>query len=133
MARSKHSAHSYCGQLLYTELEEVIEVSRLIVREKEIAFDLITEWGLGDRWNYSGVAALRKPHVYAVTNLTGRRIIGATRVDETVRCNIAFRIESQSERLVEITGTWSESGDVYAFEGKLKTYVAARPMRSRRH
>lgn len=133
MARSKRSAHSYCGQLLYTELEEVIEVSRFIVRKEEIAFDLTTEWGLGGRWNYSGVAALRKPNVYVVTNLTGRRVVGATRVDESVPWSIAVRVESQSERLLEIAGTWSETGDVYAFEGKLKTYVAAKRRRSRRH
>lgn len=123
--------HVYCGELLYPGLDEIIEVNRFIVKREQISFDLVTTWNLGVRWGYSGIASPQEDGGYRSVDLIGHEMIGQRQVNdlESVPCSIIFRIGRQSDRQVTIKGTWSEGGDTYLFEGKLKRFVPPKPAR----
>jgi hypothetical protein len=114
----------YCGRLKYEDSDEGIEVSRFIVRTtKEIAFDLVTDWGVGAKWRYSGVAILRESGLYSANGLVGSQVVGQDRTIQSVPCNILLSIHDQSDKWISVTGDWHEQGSVYPFEGRLRKFV----------
>lgn len=118
------TARAYRGELLYADMEEVIEVSRFIVREDQISFDMVTTWGLGDRWAFSAVASQRLDRTYQVSNAVGRQQVGSRGESESVPCTILIRVERLSDRHARISGTWFVRGEAYAFGGTLKRLSA---------
>jgi hypothetical protein len=112
----------YCGELLYSDQQETIKVARFIVRNGEIAFDLTTDWGLGEHWNYMGIAKLRKDGAYAAVNVIGKQVVGSSKANESesLPCSIRFKIQSQSVNKIQISGDWFENGEAYSFAGKLE-------------
>jgi len=118
--------YAYSGELIYVETEDLIEVTRLIVRGDQIAFDLVTTWGLGARWAYFGSARIQSDGTYQVANLIGKELVGQNREGDSVPCAITFKIGKQSERQVQISGIWFEGGDKYVFSGTLKKFSPLR-------
>jgi len=117
-------AHVYCGELFYADREEQIDVSRFIVREKAISFDLVTEVDLGGHWAFNGVAEQvpRQPRLYAAAHVIGNEIVGNTRGEESGSIRFEFEIKKQSEVRLEVGGRWSSGGAMHAFSGTLKKY-----------
>ncbi len=117
------SPRVYCGELHFTDADEQIEVSRLIVREDRIAFELLTEWGLGGHWRFCDVAKLLPNGAFLSDDVVGTEMIGKTGGHKSAPVHFRFEIEKQSDLRIQITGILFLRGEANRFAGKLKKFT----------
>jgi hypothetical protein len=81
-----------------------------------LAFDVVSSWGGQGKWRRSGIGNL-KDGVFESD-------IDNSRQEETgqlgVPCKLRFRVENESNEFLTISGSWSEEGNEYKFEGDLE-------------
>jgi hypothetical protein len=114
----------FCGELLYDDVDGNMQVSRFIVRENEIAFDF-TDWAIGDRWKFTGVAKLREDGSYSAENVLLSQVVGQTNVDGLNPTPVGVRllVEDFAGRHINVRGTWFMRGNSYSFSGTLHPFV----------
>lgn len=107
----------YQGQL-YFEDDDVINVVSFIFREdrESLAFDIIASWGGLGTWRRSGVAS-RKISIYESDLELSYQVETG---QQGVPCKLQFAIESESKEFLTVSGSWSENGEKYEFEGDLE-------------
>jgi hypothetical protein len=111
----------YCGELQYSIVDEQIEVTRFIVREDTISFDLLTEWGLGGNWHFDGVAKQLPDGAFLSDPIEGRKMIGnAIGHEKSVLVPFRFEIQKQSDSRIQISGMLFLRGEENRFAGTLK-------------
>jgi hypothetical protein len=105
----------YSGQLTFED-GDPLDVRSFIIRENEIAFELIGAWGSHGMWKRSGVAPKGsigfssdfQPSFHEQTGVEG------------YRCRIAFRTINFGATTVDVTGAWIEKGESRNFSGSLR-------------
>jgi len=102
------------GFLYYKDSGDYLEIERFIVRESQLAFQLTSTWGEHGQWSIDATASQAGNEYISkeITSHQGKR--------EGLPCIIRFRIKSQTENEVSVEGAWSESGEIYEFEGNLE-------------
>lgn len=125
-APSAISSHTYCGNLDYEETGETIEFSRFIVRENEIAFDLLTEWTLGEHWRFSGVAKSLPNGAFLSDSIKGKQVAGGKEAMESLPVRFRFEIKKQSDRKIQISGIFFAPDEPYTFSGHLKKTLSGK-------
>lgn len=105
---------SFHGRLYYKDSSDYLVVERLIVREDHLAFQLTTTWGEHGKWSVDG-KAYQTGNEYVSEEMPSHQ--GSR---EWLPCIIRFRIHSQSDNVLSLEGSWSESGETYEFEGDLE-------------
>ena len=107
----------YQGQLYFKD-DDVINVVSFIIREdkKSLAFDVIASWGGVGKWRRSGVASLKS----GIFESEIEKSLQVETGQQGVPCKLRFLIEDESKDFLTISGSWSEDGEKYEFEGDLE-------------
>lgn len=118
---------AYQGTLYVEESEEEVRVSRFIVRQGEIAFDLsaiaIDE---SANWRFSGTATLAPSGRYVSPEIEGTLALDRSTTEESIPTKFAFEVPKQSSRGVQVRGWWIAGGERCEFSGELKPLKAAK-------
>lgn len=105
------------GSLFYKDSSDHLEVVRLIVRDDHLAFQLTTTWGEHGQWSIDG-KAYQSGNEYVSEEMSSHQGLR-----EGLPCIIRFQINSQNENELSVEGSWSESGEIYEFEGGLEKFA----------
>lgn len=105
----------YSGELMFDD-NEPIDVTSLIVRDTEAAFELIGWWGNDGRWKRSGVAF--KDGLYFRSDF--RPPYRVPTGIEGYNCNIVFYELTRIGEQLTVRGSWLEEGEERDFRGSLQ-------------
>lgn len=105
----------YDGELYFDD-GDVISVISFIVRESEIAFDLIASWDGDGQWRRSGVALIRGSSFESELNHSTSEVDGSP----GVACRLKFQFTDIDNGYIEVSGTWEEESETHHFQGELQ-------------
>ena len=110
------------GELLQ-ESGEPLLVSRFIVRQEEVAFDLVADAEEGGDFSFTGIAKRARQGVFISQVIEGKQAVGRFEQNTSVPCRFMFEIRKISSRQLVLTGNWVGGGDSESFDGTLKVFA----------
>ncbi|MBL1265862.1 hypothetical protein [Candidatus Methylomicrobium oryzae] len=105
----------YSGELIFED-REPIEVTSLIVRDTEAAFELVGWWGEHGRWKRSGIAFKHGLNFSSDFRPSYRVPTGI----EGYNCKIIFYELARTDKRLTVRGSWIEEGEERDFSGFLQ-------------